>query len=62
VNGLLAEPGDAAALAEKISFLLQNPENARRMGSEAARTVEEKFDARLMTKRITDLYYRCASR
>ncbi len=58
-NGLLAEPGNARALAEKIVFLLQNPALARRLGEEAARTVEEKFDARLMAKKITELYFRC---
>ncbi|MGD1842420.1 MAG: glycosyltransferase family 4 protein [Thermonemataceae bacterium] len=32
VTGLLAEPKDAASLAEKIEFLIQNPDIARNMG------------------------------
>ncbi|RJQ24498.1 MAG: glycosyltransferase [Peptococcaceae bacterium] len=57
-NGLLVSPGDAAALAEKIIFLLSNPEQARAMGVRAAALVEKKFDAGLMAEKITDLYYR----
>ncbi|RJQ29375.1 MAG: glycosyltransferase family 1 protein [Peptococcaceae bacterium] len=57
-NGLLAPPGDAAALAEKINFLLSCPEQARTMGVRASALVAKKFDAGLMAEKITDLYYR----
>lgn len=56
-NGLLVEPGNARGLAEKILFLLQNPAFAQELGRRAARTVEEKFDARIMAGKITELYY-----
>ncbi|MEW6274054.1 MAG: glycosyltransferase [Bacillota bacterium] len=56
-NGLLVEPGNARGLAEKVFFLLQNPTFAQELGRRAARTVEEKFDARIMAGKITELYY-----
>lgn len=56
-NGLLVAPGDARGLAEMILFLLENPARARELGENAARTVEEKFDARVMAEKITNLYF-----
>lgn len=58
-NGLLVEPGDARGLAEKIVFLLQNPTFTQELSRRAARTVEDKFDARSMAGKITALYYHC---
>jgi glycosyltransferase involved in cell wall biosynthesis len=42
-NGLLVRQGDPADLREKIAFLLDHPDEARRMGENARRTVEEQF-------------------
>jgi len=58
-NGLLVKPADPVELAEKITFLINNPDEAHRLGQEAARTVEEKFGAREMVRKITLLYQKC---
>jgi len=39
VSGLLAEPGDAAGLAERVVRLLHSPELAGRLGQGAAATL-----------------------
>lgn len=53
----LVPPGDANAIAEKIIFLLEHPDAARAMGSQAASEVEKNFSAEKMTEEITRLYY-----
>jgi glycosyltransferase involved in cell wall biosynthesis len=40
-NGLLFEPGNAAQLAEKINYLLDNPQQATAFGRNGRRRVEE---------------------
>jgi len=45
-TGLLAPPGDAAALARAIAALLAEPERAARMGAAGRRRVERHFSAR----------------
>ncbi|WP_017547501.1 glycosyltransferase [Salinicoccus carnicancri] len=42
-NGFLIEKGDIDALSERIIHMLKNPEETRRMGSEAGRTMQTKF-------------------
>jgi glycosyltransferase involved in cell wall biosynthesis len=44
VNGLLADPGDVPRVAELIGTLLSDPEQRRRLGAAARRTVERSFD------------------
>lgn len=61
-NGLLAKPADPVDLAEKIIFLIKNPDEANRLGQEAALTVEEKFGAHEMVRKITNLYKECEQR
>ncbi|GIK56054.1 MAG: hypothetical protein BroJett015_17170 [Chloroflexota bacterium] len=43
-NGLLVHVGDVPALADGILYLLQNEEEARRMGGEGRRIALERFD------------------
>jgi glycosyltransferase involved in cell wall biosynthesis len=43
-NGLLAPPGDVRALADRISQVLLDPEEARRMGQEGRRRVVQEHD------------------
>jgi len=42
-NGLLFTPGDVAEIVEKIEFVLDNEEEARRLAGEARKTAVEKF-------------------
>jgi len=46
-NGFLVPVGDAAALADKIIFLLNNPEQAKEMGENGRRLVKENFSDNL---------------
>ena len=58
-NGLLVEPGNPRALASRVAWLLEHPDEARQMGEAAARSVASRFDARVMTERLTALYAEC---
>lgn len=42
-NGLLYQPGDHVGLAEKIKYLLENPETAKAMGANGKRRAEEQY-------------------
>ncbi len=42
-NGFLVRPGDPGHMRERIQFLLDNPDEARRIGENARRTIEERF-------------------
>jgi len=53
----LVPPGDGEAIAEKVIFLLENPDLAAAMGLRAAEEVEKRFSAEKMADEITSLYY-----
>jgi glycosyltransferase involved in cell wall biosynthesis len=55
-SGFLLPVEDAVAAAERIRFLLRNPEEARRVGRAARRTVEEKFTSEKMAGQLAHLY------
>jgi glycosyltransferase involved in cell wall biosynthesis len=58
VTGLLAEPGDPAALAECVLWLLDHPAEARRMGEAGGRWVRWMFDPARMCALIDQTYCR----
>lgn len=60
-TGLVFEPGNAAALAEKIAHLVADPAAVRRMGETARQRVETEFDASTHYKRLVGLYERVIS-
>lgn len=43
VNGLLVKPEDPADLREKLTYLLDHPEEARRLGERARQSIEQNF-------------------
>lgn len=55
-NGYLAEPGDVAALSEKLSGLLKNRDLMISLGKAAKDTVTEEFDIDLMVRKQEKLY------
>jgi glycosyltransferase involved in cell wall biosynthesis len=55
VNGFLFAPGNLAAMAQKIIFLLKNPHTARSMGAKGASMVR-KFDIKEMMRQQEALY------
>jgi glycosyltransferase involved in cell wall biosynthesis len=55
-SGFLVEPGNPEALAERISFLLENKEAALRIGEAARQRVAEKFDIGINMKKLEEVY------
>lgn len=55
-NGRLVEPADAEALARAILDLYHHPEERRRLGEAARRTVAERFSCEAMLTRLEGLY------
>ena len=55
-SGLLVRPGDAAALAEAIGRLLDEPAAATAYGRAARRVIEERFSLRTMVAATERLY------
>jgi len=55
-SGFLVEPGNPETLAERISFLLENGDAARRIGEAARERVEEKFGIGSNMKRLEEVY------
>ena len=44
INGFLVEPRNPRVLAEKICWMIENPDAVVKMSSESRKIVEEKFD------------------
>lgn len=58
-TGFLVEPGNARALAQKIQYVLNLPEEHRKkIGENARKLVEEKFSLQKMVREYEDLYAR----
>jgi len=55
-TGLLVPPDDPEAIAHAISYLLDNPDVAKRLGENARELVVPEFSADLMVQRIAALY------
>ena len=47
-TGFIAKPGDVKTVADKLIYLIGNPDIAREMGAEGRNMVSEKFDWRKM--------------
>lgn len=57
-TGFLVRPGDSLDLAEKISFLLRNPERARQMGAAGRARVLKEFSNETIIGAVHALYLR----
>lgn len=55
-NGFLVPPRNPAEIASRILFLADQPDEAKRMGSNGRKTVEEKFDIEKRIDKILSLY------
>jgi glycosyltransferase involved in cell wall biosynthesis len=53
-NGLYVEPGNVTELREKICFLLEQPEEVLRLGTNARKTVEERFTLNHYIRRMEE--------
>jgi glycosyltransferase involved in cell wall biosynthesis len=56
-HALLVPPSNHKALADRITFLLNNPERARRLAMAGQELVREKFAADRMTQQTAGLYH-----
>tara|TARA_Y100000031_G_scaffold70041_1_gene77701 strand:- start:5463 stop:6614 length:1152 start_codon:yes stop_codon:yes gene_type:complete len=55
-NGLLVQPKNSRQLAEKITYLLNNPEIAKKLAQKARSKVEREFTLQRMIDQTKDLY------
>jgi glycosyltransferase involved in cell wall biosynthesis len=55
-NGFLVQPANSKDLADKILFFIENPNEASEMAYLARRTIEDKFDWRLIVKKVLKVY------
>lgn len=60
-TGLLIPPSDSDAIAEKLIFLLQNPELARKIGESGKNHVRKNFRIDQAVRHVADLYRSCKS-
>jgi glycosyltransferase involved in cell wall biosynthesis len=56
VEGLLVEPQDAAGLGDALARVLDDPEEARRMGERARARRRREFDIDVMVENLQNLY------
>lgn len=55
-TGILFEPGNALALAEKMKYLQRNPSLVEEMGRNARKRMETEFDAETHYRRLMEVY------
>ncbi len=55
-DGFLVEPFNSTQLADRILFYLEHPDAAAEMAFAARRTIEERFDWRLIVKKVLAVY------
>lgn len=56
ISGFLVPPNDPIALAEKIDYLLSNPDIRKKIGEKGRRRVQEHFSIETNVKKIEELY------
>ncbi|HEX8566449.1 MAG TPA: glycosyltransferase family 4 protein [Pyrinomonadaceae bacterium] len=61
VDGILFAPGDVSALAEKISFLLNNKDTRIRIGKKAKQKAREQMDFRVYVNKLRTLLFAMCS-
>jgi len=61
-NGFLVDPGDEQQLAERIAYLLDNPEERGRMARNSRKYAEEEFDWKKVADRVLKVYVESGER
>jgi glycosyltransferase involved in cell wall biosynthesis len=57
-NGFVIDPGDSIQLTQRLLALLQDAKLAKEMGDRGRKLIEEKFDWRIITGQVIDLYHK----
>ena len=57
-NGLLIDPRDPKQLTQSVLALLKDTELAKEMGNRGRKLIEKKFDWRLITGQVIELYHK----
>jgi glycosyltransferase involved in cell wall biosynthesis len=55
-NGFIIQPGNALQLAQKMEYLLSNPQEIKRMGKNSRKHSEKEFSWKTMTERLYKAY------
>lgn len=55
-TGFLIAPGDAEAMVQKITLLLDNPELREKMGAAGRQRIQERFDTGVMIQQLFGIY------
>lgn len=56
VNGYMVPEGDYKALADRILYMMSHPEEWPAMSRAARRSMEEKYDSKILIKRQIEIY------
>jgi glycosyltransferase involved in cell wall biosynthesis len=56
INGILIRPMDHVELAKSIAYLINNPENRKKMGAAGRKLVETQFSEDLVVGQVLKLY------
>jgi glycosyltransferase involved in cell wall biosynthesis len=59
INGLLVQPKNSQALAEKIIYLIENPEIGQKLAKRARQKVIKKFSLEKMIRETKSVYCHC---
>jgi len=55
-NGFMCQPFNPTKFSDRILYLLEHPEAAQEMAFQARRTIEERFDWRIIVKKVLKVY------
>ena len=56
ISGFIVDPGDTAALADRLAWLQAHPDRAREMGEAGCAVVRKRFQWSQVVKRCLDAY------
>lgn len=59
ITGLLCDPYDPKSIADKLIYMLDNPEKAKMMGCAARKDVINRFNVQQLLQQNLDFYQRC---
>jgi glycosyltransferase involved in cell wall biosynthesis len=55
-NGFMCKPFNPTEFSDRILYLLEHPQAAKEMAFQARKTIEERFDWRIIVKKVLEVY------